>query len=328
MGHSGGGGVHQTPTRILPQRLWAAAIPTPLTFKAFDELCRPSQLPGTSPAGNQLLVSPLHRFLGCVFMRRQLQHIIKSEEYLTSLTLPEPSVIGFKVEHLQCKVSINPDNSFQSLHLKVVPDDPNQWKSDQLLIIQKFFDAKVVAPPYRPTFLSGFCRLLHCPQETLQNIVQLMRFEVQPELVTQSKLKWAVSLCLTMPPVAPNVFPVGQAGIIGNKEKILIFLQLTRANVALQPGQDPLTVVVPVIYNISQNQTMLASLQKELNNASLHAVQAHLQNFHRQNPAATQGRCSIYPAIHDLLLNLSLPNEGPTFHAPPGGQGIPGPMMS
>ena len=104
-----------------------------------------------------------------------------------------------------------------------------------------------------------------------------MRFEVQPELVTQSKLKWAVSLCLTMPPVAPNVFPVGQAGIIGNKEKILIFLQLTRANVALQPGQDPLTVVVPVIYNISQNQTMLASLQKELNNASLHAVQAHLQ---------------------------------------------------
>ena len=52
------------------------------------------------------------------------------------------------------------------------------------------------------------------------------------------------------------------------------------------------------------------------------------QNFHRQNPAATQGRCSIYPAIHDLLLNLSLPNEGPTFHGPPGGQGIPGPMMS
>ena len=146
----------------------------------------------------------------------------------------------------------------------MVPDDPNQWKSDQLLIIQKFFDAKVVAPPYRPTFLSGFCRLLHCPQETLQNIVQLMRFEVQPELVTQSKLKWAVSLCLTMPPVAPNVFPVGQAGIIGNKEKILIFLQLTRANVALQPGQDPLTVVVPVIYNISQNQMAAPEEEKKL----------------------------------------------------------------
>ena len=228
------GASHSTPSRILPQRLWAAAIPTPLTAKAWDELCRPHHLPGTS---SSILVSPLHRFLGCVFMRRQLQHIIKSEEYLTSVIVPEPSVIAFKVENLQCKVSINPDNSFQSLHLKVVPDDPNHWQSDQLLIIQKFFDAKVVAPPYRPTFLSGFCRLLHCPQDTLKNIVQLMRYEVQPELVVQNKLKWSVSLCLTMPPVAPNVFPVGQAGIIGNKEKILIFLQLTRANVALQPGQ-------------------------------------------------------------------------------------------
>ena len=89
-----------------------------------------------------------------------------------------------------------------------------------------------------------------------------MRFEVQPELVTQSKLKWAVSLCLTMPPVAPNVFPVGQAGIIGNKEKILIFLQLTRANIQLPPNQDPMSLVIPVIYNIRENQTMLANLEK------------------------------------------------------------------
>jgi len=304
---------HQTPSRILPQRLWAAAIPTPLTTKAFDELCRPSSLAGSSSSG---LVSPMHRFLGCVFMRRQLQHIIKNEEFLSSVETREPSVIAFKVESgLQCKVSINPDNSFQSLHLKVAPDDPSQWQSDQLLIIQKFFDAKVVAPPYRPTFLSGFCRLLHCPQETLKNIVQLMRYEVMPELVVQGNLKWAVSLCLTIPSVAPNLFPVGQAGIIGNKDKILIFMQLTRANVQLPPGQEPLSVVVPVIYNINQNQTILASLQKELNNPSLHAVQNHLQNWARANPPtpATMGRCSILPAIHDLLMNLTLPNEGPPY---------------
>lgn len=100
----------------------------------------PQPLPGSSSCG---LVSPMHRFLGCVFMRRQLQHIIKSEEYLTNLDTREPSVIAFKVENLQCKVSINPDNSFQSLHLKVAPDDPSQWQPDQLTIIQKFFDAKV-----------------------------------------------------------------------------------------------------------------------------------------------------------------------------------------
>ena len=89
------------------------------------------------------MVSPLHRFLGCVFIRRQLQHIIRTEDYLSSLENREPSVIAFKVDGLQCKVSINPDNSFQTLHLKVTPDDPTLWTSEQLLIIQKFFDTKV-----------------------------------------------------------------------------------------------------------------------------------------------------------------------------------------
>ena len=94
---------------------------------------------------------------------------------------------------------------------------------------------QVAAPPYRPNTISGFCRLLHCPSDTLKNIIQLMKFEVQPELVVQNSLKWNISLCLTIPPVAPNIFPVGQPGIIGNKEKILIFMHLSRAN--LPPGQ-------------------------------------------------------------------------------------------
>ena len=152
--------VSQPPSRILPQRLWAAAIPTPLSVKAFDELCRPSVLVGSSSSG---MVSPLHRFLGCVFIRRQLQHIIKTEEYLTNLETREPSVIAFKVDSLMCRVSINPDNSFQTLHLNVTPDDAALWPGDQLLIVQKFFDAKVWDSVFEsPKYLLVFflCRLL------------------------------------------------------------------------------------------------------------------------------------------------------------------------
>ena len=166
----------------------------------------------------------------------------------------------------------------------------------------------MVAPPYRPYFLSGFCKLLNCPSEALKNIVQLMRYELQPELVMQNKLKWSISLCLTIPPFAPNVFPVGQAGIMGNTDKILIFMQLTRANIQLPPNQDPLSIVIPVIYNIKQNQTMLANLEKGINNPNLHAVLTHLSGFARNNTSAI-GRCTIYPAILDLLMNLTLPGE-------------------
>merc|ERR1712227_332988 len=93
-------------------------------------------------------------------------------------------------------------------------------------------------------------------------------------------------------------------GIMGNKEKILIFMGLTRANIQLPPNQDPMSLVIPVIYNISQNQTMLANLEKGINNPNLHAVLTHLSN------SATMRSCTIYPAIHDLLVNLNLPNEG------------------
>jgi mediator of RNA polymerase II transcription subunit 14 len=132
-----------------------------------------------------------------------------------------------------------------------------------------------------------------------------MKFEVHPELVTQNNLKWSISLCLTIPPVAPNVFPVGQAGIICNKEKFLIFMHLTRCNIP--PGQDPVSIVVPIVYNTTANQTSLASLQRELNGPALHAVQQHLMRWNASN--MNPGRCSILPAIHDLLMNLALPNE-------------------
>ena len=136
-----------------------------------------------------------------------------------------------------------------------------------------------------------------------------MRYELHPELVAQNKLKWAISLCLTIPPFAPNVFPVGQAGIMGNADKILIFMQLTRANVQLPPNQDPVSIVIPVIYNIKQNQTMLANLDKGIGNQHLHAVVQHLTNFSRTNTSSI-GRCTIFPAIWDLLMKLTLPNEG------------------
>ena len=72
--HSGQGGgqgsqqnKNQVPaSRLLPQRLWAGATPTPLTAKALDDICRPSPPPPTpnghpAPLGPYLQLSPLHR---------------------------------------------------------------------------------------------------------------------------------------------------------------------------------------------------------------------------------------------------------------------------
>lgn len=85
-------------TRMLPQRAWAASIPTLLSHDAFDTLLtpnRPQGLPYT------VSLSPLERFLGSVYLRRNLPRLIQSESVSHDLwvhvgkslkTLYEPAV--------------------------------------------------------------------------------------------------------------------------------------------------------------------------------------------------------------------------------------------
>lgn len=92
----------------------------------------------------------------------------------------QPGVVLFKADSLQCQVFLNP-NHMQSLHIKVTQVPPNmgdnkqqiQWSLDDLLIIERFFDTRVVAPPYRPNALNGFSRLLSVPPQVLRDFIQV-----------------------------------------------------------------------------------------------------------------------------------------------------------
>lgn len=68
-------------SRVLPQRSWAGAVPTLLTHEALEILCSPSPHPQGLP-GPEL--APLERFLGCVYMRRQLHRFIHNESYVST----------------------------------------------------------------------------------------------------------------------------------------------------------------------------------------------------------------------------------------------------
>jgi hypothetical protein len=59
-----------------------------------------------------------------------------------------------------------------------------------LLVLEKFFDTRVAAPPYRPNYLATFTRILLCPIEPLKDIVSIIRFvgihETLLKMVTRS----------------------------------------------------------------------------------------------------------------------------------------------
>lgn len=149
---------------------------------------------------------------------------------LNYIASTEPGVVLFKAESLQCQVFLNPAH-MQSLHMKIspLPADAGkptvQWSPDELQVIEQFFDFRVAAPPYRPSTLCGFGKTLTLPPIVLKDVVQLMRLDLQPELL-QPGAKWNLQLCMRVPPSASSfqVVPVGNAGVLTCREKILFFV--------------------------------------------------------------------------------------------------------
>ncbi|XP_009577295.1 PREDICTED: mediator of RNA polymerase II transcription subunit 14-like, partial [Fulmarus glacialis] len=165
------------PPRKLPQRSWAASIPTILTHSALNILLLPSPTPGLMPGlAGSYLCSPLERFLGSVIMRRHLQRIIQ-QETLQLINSNEPGVIMFKTEALKCRVALNPKTN-QTLQLKVTPENTGQWKSEELQVLEKFFETRVAGPPFKANTLIAFTKLLGAPTHILRDCVHIMKLEL------------------------------------------------------------------------------------------------------------------------------------------------------
>ncbi|XP_015120340.1 mediator of RNA polymerase II transcription subunit 14 isoform X1 [Diachasma alloeum] len=294
-------------SRVLPQRSWAGAVPTLLTYEALDILCSPSAHPSGLPGPD---LSPLERFLGCVYMRRQLQRFIQTDDCLTSINSTEPGVVHFKVETLQCRVVLNPQH-LQSLHIKVqpLPEHQDKWTLEELQIIEKFFDTRAAAPPYKPNTLCGFGRMLNVPFNVLKDFIQIMKLELVPGLVQQQQLKWSIQWCLKVPPSATAIVPTGMAGVLVCKNKILFFIQLTRVGVPYQG--EPLSLALPLVYDIQTNLTQLAE-RRDSPSSSTAAASMQLKRF-VEYPGVNYPECSLFPAVRDLMANLTLPSEPPVM---------------
>ncbi|CAH0553803.1 unnamed protein product [Brassicogethes aeneus] len=292
--------------RVLPQRSWAGAVPTVLTHEALESLCCPSQHPQGFP-GPEL--APLERFLGCVYMRRQLQRHINNESFLTVIPNSEPGVIHFKVaETFQCRIGLNPQH-LQSLHLKITPmaDHKDVWSPEELQILEKFFDTRAATPPYKPMSMFTFCNMLNVPVNVLKDFVQIMRLELMSGLAQQQGMKWSVQWMLRIPPSATPIVPTGMTGVLAIRNKILFFLQVNRIAMQYPTNVEPPSIVLPFIYDVGANVTSLAEKREMGSVPALQAASQILKNFgHFQ---ANMADCSVFPAIRELLLNLTLPQE-------------------
>lgn len=51
----------------------------------------------------------------------------------------------FKTDMLKCRVALNPKN-YQTLQLKVTPENTGPWSQEELQVLEKFFETRVSDP--------------------------------------------------------------------------------------------------------------------------------------------------------------------------------------
>ncbi|ERL93945.1 mediator of RNA polymerase II transcription subunit 14 [Dendroctonus ponderosae] len=310
--------------RVLPPRSWAGAVPTLLTHEALETLCCPSPHPLGIPGPE---MSPLERFLGCVCMRKQLQRFVHNENYLTIISTQEPGVIHFKVNDiLQCRVGLNTQH-LQSLHIKIsqLAEHKEIWSPEELQVLERFFETRAAAPPYKPTSMFTFCSMLNSPPNVLKDFIQIMRLDMMPHLAQQQGMKWSVQWLLRIPPNALPIVPTGTQGVLAIRNKILFFIQITR--LGYPANADPPSIVLPLIYDIAGNITQLAEKRDIGSPPAMTAAGQVLRHFCQMQAGTVE--CTVYPALREILMNLTFPSDPQQPSPQQGGvQQIQSPAMS
>lgn len=73
---------------------------------------------------------------------------------------------------------------------------------------------------------------------------------------------------------------------------------------------EPISLVLPLVYDVSTNITQLAAEKRDPGHATgTAAANAQLKRF--LECTAMHNECSLFPAVRDLLANLVLPSEPP-----------------
>lgn len=111
----------------------------------------------------------------------------------------------------------------QGLQLKLTPNG-QEWTMEELQVLERFFETRVMAIPFKPMALLSFIRLLNAPHRILRDLIQIMKLELMPTAFVQQPLKWSVQFCLTVPPSAPSIVPIGTASVLMARNKMLFFL--------------------------------------------------------------------------------------------------------
>ncbi|XP_069109646.1 mediator of RNA polymerase II transcription subunit 14-like [Argopecten irradians] len=132
-----------------------------------------------------------------------------------------------------------------------------------------------------------------------------MRLEMMNET---RNTKWTVAFCLTIPPSAASIAPAGTAAI-AVKQKMVLMLQLTRADVQLPIGVEPQSIIVQLLYDFNAN-TVIQMEVPSRNQPAQQPTQAHMAVsafLKKIEMHQNTNECALFPTVHKLMQGLVVP---------------------
>ncbi|XP_069951708.1 mediator of RNA polymerase II transcription subunit 14-like isoform X2 [Cherax quadricarinatus] len=310
-------------SRMLPNKPYAAAVPTTLTHDAFHTLCSPAQV---DEGGESSLQCVLEQFLGMTYIKRHFQMQCEGCELMKPVGGVESGSIQFKTETLNCQILVQSSPSYNLiLKLQPLPEHADQWTSEELQVLEKFFAAKVPIPPYRPYAVQSFYSILKFSVRVLKDCIRIMQLELMPTSQQVQQMKWSLQWCLTNPPIGSPIAPPGMFIVVVSRNKILFFFQLTRINVQLPPETEPPNLMLPLVYDSVSNKTQMAERR---DHGNIPSITVQVINDIMSRAIVQPNEMCLYPCIRELLCSLSLGPDGNAVATPPSSVGQSTPTSS
>lgn len=263
---------------------------------------------------NMFQVSHLEKHLGMSFMFKNILEKLSRPVWFPTARALSPrgdsSIISYASDLMQFRFSID---KTRGLQMKVAPIVMDEWRPDEIEVLEKYFETRVGSYPFKSDPFMSFCRLLfNYPKNVVRDFISIFKLELCWDHMDPN-IHWNVALCPLVTAGTPFI-GAGYSSICPLKAVTLFVLQFTR-RVNYSPAAP--SIYVPVTYDTTLNNlTVYIPPRSEATIANqlphLIGFEGHLKQFCDQFRASGNSACIIYPAIRHLI---TIPNLLVTYRS-------------
>lgn len=130
---------------------------------------------------NIFQVPRVEQHLGMSFMIKNLYRKLINPTHLPGaralVPVDDNMILCFGSEYMQYRFSM--DTSKGNVQLKATPFMNDDWRAEEIEVLEKYFETKVGSYPFKCDTVLGFCRLLfNYPKNVLRDFIQIFRMEL------------------------------------------------------------------------------------------------------------------------------------------------------